>query len=301
VLRRVGMCALACAVLAGCGGGGGATAPETTTGSPSGAGATATTAPPPATAPPGTTPARPPDQEPGPAARTTALTLDGQPALVVEPERPTGDLLLYVHGAGEDAQSSLSADDPKAPLFAALLERGYAIAASDAHGDAWGDPASVDDYVRLAGRLAQQGYGRVTLLAQSMGGLASLQLVDRLDPVAWAGIYPVCNLAAMVDLGRFTPAIRAAWGEGEGWRPTTLSPAVPERAEGLPMGFWASAADTVVPKATNTDLCAADAQARGALVTVTPTTGDHGDLASFDTTGLLEFLERASRTSAAAR
>jgi predicted peptidase len=54
----------------------------------------------------------------------------------------------------------------------------------------WGSPASVADYVRLAHRL---GYPRIYILAESMGGLDAVQLIDRLHPEAWAGIYPVCD------------------------------------------------------------------------------------------------------------
>jgi hypothetical protein len=59
------------------------------------------------------------------------------------------------------------------------------------------------------------------------------------------------------------------------------------------MMFWASPQDETVPKATNTDLCAARARAEGATVTVIRTRGEHGDRSDFDGPRLLEFFDAA--------
>jgi fermentation-respiration switch protein FrsA (DUF1100 family) len=101
----------------------------------------------------------------------------------------------------------------------------------------------------------------------------------------------VCNLASIDAEGRYSAAIRAANG---GTVPPAMSPVRPAPLRGLPMRFWASPADTVVPKAQNTDLCAASATADGGRVTVTPTTGDHGDPSNFDADGLVGFFDLAS-------
>jgi pimeloyl-ACP methyl ester carboxylesterase len=272
-VRLLALCLVAvCVALAGCGG-----SDER--------GPTTQAASPPAQSAQSAPPAEPATEWP---------IVDEQPAVLMTPGTPTDRVVLYVHGAGETA-GSIVGDPAKGPLVQLLLDRGYAIAASDARGNNWGNPASLQDYAALVEWLAGRGLTRVYVLAQSMGGLDGLQLIDVARPVAWAGIYVVCNLRAVYDLGRFSASIQAAYAApATGWAPSAFSPVVPQNVQGLPMMFWASPQDTEVPKATNTDQCAADAQAKGAAVTVVPTTGEHGDWSNFDPVRLVEFFDAAA-------
>src|SRR6476469_4973710 len=89
------------------------------------------------------------------------LTVGGQEALILKPDRPTNRLVIYVHGAGGTA--SAVTEQPVLPLTESLLAHGFAVAASNAHGPQnWGNPRSVTDYVRLAHLLP---YRRIYLLA----------------------------------------------------------------------------------------------------------------------------------------
>lgn len=129
----------------------------------------------------------------------------------------------------------------------------------------------------------------MALIGESMGGLASLQLANRLPHVkAWVGIYPVCNLATMT--ARY-PDTALAWPGGTADR---LSPVDLSAMRGLKMMFFASPGDTVVPKATNTDRCAARATAAGASVQVVETTGEHGDKSTFQPALVVSFLDAAT-------
>jgi hypothetical protein len=110
---------------------------------------------------------------------------------------------------------------------------------------------------------------------------------------AWAGIVPACNLRSIYDLGRFAPSIRAAYGPKLAGALRAGSPVHIDYRRGLPMRFWASPADTVVPKALNTDVCAREARERGANVTVTTTGGDHGDPSDYDPDAVLRLFESA--------
>lgn len=208
-------------------------------------------------------------------------------ALVLMPSMATHRVVLYIHGAGETAASAL-ADPEKKPLFSTLRKAGYAIAADDAHGNNWGSEQSVQDYRALIAKLRARGLTKIYILAQSMGGLDGLELLRYVRPVAWAGIYPACNLAAELQTQSIqAPAIR-------GQILAVYGSSVPKlkitNVRGLRMIFWSSPQDTVVPKRLNTDLCSAEARRKGALVTVISTKGDHGDPSNFQPKRLVRFF-----------
>jgi hypothetical protein len=221
-----------------------------------------------------------------------------QPALLVEADHPTDRVVIYVHGAGENASTALS-DPLKAGIFAALLAHGYSIATDTAQGENWGNIFSIRDYLRLVRTLRRRGLTRVYVVAQSMGGLDGIGMLPYLRPVAWAGIYPACNLRSMyertaADIASITTQpsfqaeIRTAYGPDLTHALDSESPlTVPSDVKGMRMIFWASPQDTVVPMAANTDLCAAEARRRGADVTVVTTTGNHGDPSNFQPAQLL--------------
>jgi len=227
------------------------------------------------------------------SAKVSRTTIDGSRMTLVIPEEPNGSLVLWGHGNGEDAEIIISGKR-LAILRDALLDEGYTLAAADAGGDAWGNPASVDAYVALDRWASEEaGTNNVVLVGQSMGGLATLQLIDALPRVrAWIGIYPACNLDSVAP---GFPDATAAWKMSGTWATGVvkgMSPVVPKSVDGLDMLFFHSPDDTVVPKEPNTDTCSANAKAAGANVEVVATRGDHGDPMNFQPARVLSFLER---------
>jgi pimeloyl-ACP methyl ester carboxylesterase len=223
--------------------------------------------------------------------------VDGQPSVLITPQPATGRVVLYTHGSGETVET-IFRDPAKQPLWRALLRAGYALAATDAHGDNWGNPASERDTVALARELRGRGLRDVYVIALSMGGFNGLQLLEH-DPAikAWAGIFPACDLRAVYRVGLYPGQIRRAYGLGakqpvddalRGRSPTAVAP-----APGLPMRFWASPDDRVIPRHSNTDACAALARRAGARVQVTTTRGDHGDPSNYDPEGVVELFDSA--------
>lgn len=224
------------------------------------------------------------------ASSVVSERIGGQRAVVVTPRAATRKVVVVAHGYGHDAWTML-ADIPR--LAGTLLAHGYTVVTSDAHRDAWGNPASRRDYVALARAMRRRGLDRVYVLARSMGGLATLRAMRRIHPVAWAGIYPACNLASLWRFrARIARAYRLPW-----WRVIGLgrmSPIRPRGVAGMSMIFWASPHDTIVPKALNTDLCAAAARRHGAHVTVVTTRGDHGDPSNLHPRRLAAFFDAAN-------
>lgn len=214
-------------------------------------------------------------------------SVGGTPVLVLRPAKPTNRLVLYVHGSG--SQADVLEEEQVKPLVDAFLAKGFAVAASNGSGEYnWGSPASVRDSVSLARAL---GYKHVYVLAQSMGGIGGVELIDRLHPVAWAGIFPVCDARSIWRLGEEAPEIEAVWGSGP--PPKRISPVRARDVKGLPVLMFASPEDTNVPKSENTDRCAAWMRKGGAQVTVVETTGEHGDPSNFQPARLASFFARA--------
>lgn len=219
------------------------------------------------------------------------FSIDGQRALFVRPDHPNGGLVIYIHGASGSATAIN--EFPVLWLTASLLRHGFAVAASDAHGPQnWGNPASVEDYVRLNRRL---DYRHVLILAQSMGGLDGMQLIDRIHPEGWAGIYPVCNAQSSYDSFELRPFVEEAW---PGPPPHSLSPVKPRHLDGLKVLIWASPEDQVVSFEEDSERCTRYMRKHGADVRLVRTEGDHGDPSNFRPAWLTRFFESASGLSA---
>lgn len=226
------------------------------------------------------------------AASFERFAVRGQPIVLARPRTITRKIVIYVHGATETAENAYHRAG-NTTLLSALLRGGFAVVTDHAHGDNWGNPASDSDYAALVPVLRRRGLTDVYVVAASMGGLNALQLLSHVRVKAWAGIFPVCDLSSVYARGRFTAAIRAAYADHASAALRSLSPVRPDWQRGLAMRFWASPADTYVPKAANTDVCADAARAHGAHVTVTTTTGEHGDLSNFDAAGVLHLFDGA--------
>ena len=219
----------------------------------------------------------------------------GQPAVLIAPTEQTQKVVVYTHGSGERVEN-IFRDPKKEPVFNTLLNAGYAVATTDAHGDNWGNAASERDQLALVRELRERGLRDVYVLALSMGGFNGLALLDDVPVKAWAGIFPACDLRSVYDLGLYPGQIRTAYdrtGPRLGDAMARRSPVGFDPPDGLPMRFWASPGDRVIPKRENTDRCAALADERGARVEVTTTTGDHGDPSNYDAAGVLRLFESA--------
>lgn len=216
-------------------------------------------------------------------------------SVLVVPAHPNGALAVFVHGSGQGRETILR-DRRDFVVARALVDHGYLLLAADAGGRAWGDAASVSDYERLiTATVRAHDVHDVFLMAESMGGLATMQLAARMPGVravtAW---YPVCDLRTMEHKPHFAAAIAKAWATGD--RRIVSPVAVPP----VPLTIWASPQDTVVPAAGNAAVCAARAREAGAPVTYVRTTGDHGDPSNFRPTQVLSFFD-AHRSTAAMR
>lgn len=209
--------------------------------------------------------------------------------------------LMYHHGANEDDDALLD-DALKAGVVEALIDAGYICAGIAAYGDNWGKQAACDCYPDLH-KFVDDRYdiSYVLLLSQSMGGLTGLSCLSQHkvpNIIAWAGIYPACNLGAIYDAGSFTSAINTAYSCSSTTYAAKTNGMDPALKWGLafrlvPMRFYASAGDTSIDKSDNSDTFAALIATSAPEAEVVVCSGNHGDPSHFQPADLVAFYERA--------
>ena len=218
--------------------------------------------------------------------------MDGQPAVVLVPPDPNGTMVLFTHG-----EARTEVDIVKDPLKRDIVERlagaGYLVAGSLGRGDAWGAPESVSDQAALVDYVeAEYGTTETFMWAQSMGGVASLRAIPEIQPAAWLGTFPVCNLSS-ITVPRLAASIATANPGGVLDRTAVPGGNV---LDGLPMLWTASPEDAAVPKEENSDRCSQQAARAGADSEVVETVGLHDDPSNFDTELVVGFFERVRRS-----
>lgn len=221
------------------------------------------------------------------------LEIGGQQAVAVVPpgDSPTG-LVLYVHGHGE-THDSLQGGADQARVTERLVADGYVVAASDAHFDAWGNQASQQDYVALAAELkSRYGTPQTFLLAESMGGVAALQILagDQIPDLAGlAGISMLVDPTVAAET-QYGEELRAAYG---GQLPTgTQNPLnLPaEQFAGDHIRLYIAPADTTVVYAQNAEPFLAKLQGV-ADVSVVSCEGGHIDPSCFQPDDLADWFD----------
>jgi len=242
---------------------------------------------------------------------TVNTTAGGQTVKILIPDNYVASAVVYHHGVGETAES-LTGDSLKADVLARLLSDGYLVASSDAAGNNWGNQAGLDAYSALQALLVSNyAPTKTAIFSQSMGGCTGLLTAAAgfAGLCAWFGIYPVCSLSSMfaANAGSYAAQIRSAYGiagdgsdyasKTSGYDPLLKSAALYSR---LPMRFWASPADTVVNKTSNSDAMSGQLSGSLAEADVVLCSGDHGDPTHFRPQDVSDFLARAfvSRTTA---
>jgi pimeloyl-ACP methyl ester carboxylesterase len=221
-----------------------------------------------------------------------------QREVLLLPHVPARALVVFTHGYG-DSQDQILKTSALFPLRDVLAEAGYAIAASNAHGNNYGNPTSIDDLVQLV-RDAQSrlpGVTRIDVVAFSMGGLDALMLtserrVPNLEAVVL--LSPVCDQIAYLQ-SYFGGAIRAAFGHAKGSAPPVIAKSDPEKQDpqsfrGPRYWFWMSPDDTTVPPAQTASMVAI-LRSAGADVRYSPLDGNHGDLSKLTTGAVVAWLD----------
>ncbi|MFC8315036.1 alpha/beta hydrolase [Gordonia sp. NPDC057258] len=187
----------------------------------------------------------------GDLTRTRAV-VDGEATLsVVDPDVTTRGVVVYFHGLDED-EAILDKDDPHRGLVRELADAGYAVVASRAGGNAFGNTASQANYAELAAwAVDRYRVSDIFFLAESMGAIAAVNLMaeDRdLQPRGLAAIGPALSFEQAPD--DYRTAIAEANPDPAEVDPMRLPV---ESLRGNNFRFYVSPGDTLVPTSTNAD------------------------------------------------
>jgi|GEM_PF-1670211 len=219
------------------------------------------------------------------AATIHAFDIDGDAALVIEPEAPNGSAVLVVHGSGADETVTLL---PYMEAFTAeLVDAGWIVASADGAGEAWGSLESQDAYAALGRRIeSKYGVERTVVVSVSMGGIAGLDITAAgviATQVGWFGVNTVTDLDAVYTGGGPTGAIDAAMGAEER---AAVDPArLVESDFTVPLVVFTGDQDRVVPGSVH---ATPFAERTGATVIECP--GGHVEVTCFDAGALLDLF-----------
>lgn len=179
--------------------------------------------------------------------------VDGQSTLGLSKRgAPPTRLVIFFHGLDSD-EHILTGDAVHQKLTDTLVDNGFAIVASKAGGNAYGNPDSQRDYLEL-GRVAAHHYrvNDVYLLAESMGTVAAVNvLAAGIGPQirALAAISPALDLNSAPQQYHF--GINAVFPDRrvlERVNPINLPP---ESVAGRNLRFYASPNDSLVGRDAN--------------------------------------------------
>jgi hypothetical protein len=180
------------------------------------------------------------------------VTIDGQQTLGTSAKGAmVRAVVIFFHGVGGN-EFSITADDAHTSLTTALVDADFAVFASNAGGDVWGDPASQRNYLQLGG-VASQHYGteNIFFVAETMGAIAAANLLSghAIPRVrGFAAINPVLDLAAVNP--EYKPSIEATYPDRSfgAVNPMRLPP---DSFRGTKMRFYADPDDQAVPAKDN--------------------------------------------------
>jgi pimeloyl-ACP methyl ester carboxylesterase len=184
-----------------------------------------------------------------------------------EPPATNGQLVIFCHQLGGTEQ--ISPSYWAHPIVHASIQAGASVVASRAHGDNWGNDASLTDVVNEYNFMnARNAVTSVVLVGASMGGLDALltaakgnlpvgkvkgvYLIDAVTDLSWAYTATVNS-----TVNAYQSSINTAYGVASfaaipaGHDPRNSFAA--SAYAGLRLRFYASTADTNVARASNTD------------------------------------------------
>ena len=132
--------------------------------------------------------------------------VDGQPSLGITYWREPRGLVIFFHGSNTD-EYVLTGDPVHKRLTDQLVRAGFAVVASKAGGNAYGNAASQHNYREL-GRVAVKHYKveDVYLVAESMGTVAAVNLLASSETFRIRGL---AAISPVLDLNSAPPGHQA--------------------------------------------------------------------------------------------
>jgi alpha-beta hydrolase superfamily lysophospholipase len=214
------------------------------------------------------------------------VTVDGQETLgVTAKDVMLRGIIIFFHGVGDD-EFSVTKDDAHKNTTGTLVKAGFAVVASRAGGDAWGNPSSQANYLHLAS-VAADHYRteNIFFLAESMGAIAALNLFTRYETQRIRGliaINPVLDLTNVAP--QYQQAVDSMFPDRSAVSANPMG--LPVAAfSGKKMRFYVNSEDAALNAAT------AEFQRRfGSVADISSVSCDQRDAACFQGGDILRWL-----------
>lgn len=210
--------------------------------------------------------------------RTIMARLNGQTVRIDLPTAGTpAGTAVWFHGQGGDVNGRMNTS-----WLNSIRAQGWAVASSDYHGNAWGNPASVQDARELVAWAQEKSRQPVRMfIAASMGAATSLNtLITGVSPTCWYGANPVVDLTSVGSVKNSAKQIAESYA---GASAAAGNPAL--HLAGLPRTtkyrIVASPNDTMVPAVANANALEAYLATNGYQVSSMTASGEHGDPSHF--------------------
>lgn len=238
-------------------------------------------------------------------------TISGQPARIryvnsLNTTQPV-KLVIYFHGSGTNQLNPFTDTNSKY-VIDKLLSEGYIVASSQAHGNAWGNQASQDDYLALYNYvIANYNINDVVFVGHSMGGITSLNMIAKNTIPAvsrWYGIMPATNLSEAYFTEGFASSIETAYGftGGANYAAATAGNDPNLYAGSAYVGkkytMTASPGDLTIIKTTNADLFNTKLTGAGISSYIVTASGVHGDISHFIPKHIYRFFQGITNVKA---
>lgn len=219
------------------------------------------------------------------------VQIDGQPGLGVSKkgQKPKA-LVVFFHGLDAD-ESILRQDEMHTRLTETLVDAGYAVVASRAGGNAFGNAASRHNYAEVAkSGLTHYGVKEVFFLAESMGAIAA---VDILASTPHPGLRGLAAVSPALDLNAAGPNYEFAVKDA--FTTETLESANPMNLPahellGKRIRFYATPTDTVIPTPEHA-IAFQQRYGSNADITIVPCTGDHLDSSCIQPNDIVQWFD----------
>lgn len=162
------------------------------------------------------------------------LQVDGQPILAITMKDAfIRGVVVYFHGVDED-EFALTSNAARSSMTEKLVSAGFAVVASRAGGNAFNDPATLQNYREL-GSMALQHYRieDIYFLAESRGAIAAVNLLA-------SSITPVRGLVALQPEFDGVGPRPPAWPSGVQQHSPQAADQLPPQPVGMvdPLSIW---------------------------------------------------------------
>jgi pimeloyl-ACP methyl ester carboxylesterase len=219
------------------------------------------------------------------------VSVDGQQTLAISKKGvAVRGVVVFFHGLDGD-EFTLTSEDAHRAVTEKLVNAGFALTASAAGGNAFGNPGSQENYRQLIQMaLAHYGVENVFFLADSMGAIAAMNIYASIDSARIRGLAafnPLVNLAE--EAPKYSQFSAEGYPDSDTFNLSDPMQFPATAFDAKKLRFYVSPSDSVVSADSNA-LAFQKRFGEGADLTTVECAGQHGDPSCFQGDDVLKWF-----------